>query len=127
MVLIMKGYNKKIGALGELYAEKYLKKKRYKILQKNYYIKGGEIDIIAQKGDYTVFVEVKTRCNVAYGQPSEAVTYHKRHRMIKVAKFYLLRFGNTYTRFDVIEVFFKTEKDSYRFEKINHIENAFTE
>jgi putative endonuclease len=101
----MEGYNKSLGKFGEQCAEKFLKKEKYKILNRNFLIRGGEIDLIAQKGEYLVFIEVKTRTDFKFGTPSDAVTYHKKQRMIKAAGVYLQRYGNAYARFDVIEVF----------------------
>jgi len=111
----MEGYNKSLGKFGEQCAEKFLKKKKYKILNRNFLIRGGEI-----------FIEVKTRTDFKFGTPSDAVTYHKKQRMIKAAGVYLQRYGNAYARFDVIEVFVGKCGDKFKLEKINHITNAFT-
>lgn len=121
----MEKYNKTIGNCGEESASKYLKKNKYKIIERNFNIRGGEIDIIAQKGECLVFVEVKTRSAVDYGTPAESVTYHKRQRIIKAANVFLQRFGNSYTRFDVIEVYGSMCGEKFKLSEINHIENAF--
>ena len=118
-------YNKSIGNFGERAAEKYLRKNGYKIADRNYLIRGGEIDIIAKKGTYTVFVEVKTRRNDSFGTPSEAVTYNKKMRMIKAASVYLMYKEETDVRFDVMEVYVKKGFFGLKADKINHIENAF--
>lgn len=118
-------YNKNIGNFGESAAERYLRKNGYTILERNYLIRGGEIDIIAKKDTYTVFVEVKTRRNEHFGTPSEAVTYNKKMRMIKAASVYLVYKGETDVRFDVIEVYLKKGIFGFKADKINHIENAF--
>lgn len=106
------------GAQGEFDAAEYLKKKKYKILAKNYKNKLGEIDIIAKDKDYIVFIEVKTRSSLAFGRPSEAVTPAKQHKVQLAAQVYLKqeRLTDQPCRFDVIEVLD---------DKINHIENAF--
>lgn len=118
--------NKKdIGNFGENAAEKYLRKHGYRIIERNYLIRGGEIDIIAKKDTYTVFVEVKTRQNEHYGTPSEAVTYNKKMRMIKAASVYLMYKEETDVRFDVMEVFVKKALFGFTVDRINHIENAF--
>ena len=116
---------KDIGNFGERAAEKYLRKNGYQILDRNYYIRGGEIDIIAKKNTYTVFVEVKTRRNEHFGTPSEAVTYNKKMRMTKAASVYLMYKEETDVRFDVMEVYFKNGTFGFKIDKINHIENAF--
>ena len=118
-------YKKTVGAAGEGAAAKYLRKKRYRIIDRNFYIRGGELDIIAEKGGTTVFIEVKTRTSVEYGTPAESVTYHKVQRMKKAAEFYMMQNGLCYARFDVIEVYARVEGGKIRVEKLNHIENAF--
>ena len=112
-------YKKFFGKIGEKKAGEFLKKKGYKILETNYKTHVGEIDIIAQDGEYTVFVEVKTRSSNEYGAPSEAVNGKKREKYKKVASEYLIKTKNTESaaRFDVIEI----ENG-----EINHIIDAFT-
>lgn len=109
------GKNKKVGYKGEKLAAKYLKKRGYKILERNYKTPFGEADIIAKLGDMLVFCEVKTRQNDFYGAPSEAVNFKKRQRYIQAAQYYVQN-GEYPIRFDIIEVY-KGE--------INHLENAF--
>ncbi len=121
----MEKYKKTFGNIGENIAVKYLKRNKYIILERNFNVHGGEIDIIAKKGDYVIFVEVKTRSNDDYGGGLEAVNYTKQQRMIKAAQVYMLRLGDVPVRFDVIVVngFLKGEK--FVKENIEHIENAF--
>ncbi len=115
---------KTIGNFGENEAEKFLRKNGYKILERNYETKLGEIDIIAQKDDYICFIEVKTRSNENYGTPRDAVNYHKQKKIISVAKYYMLtKNKDMFLRFDVIEVV--VNKDKTKVEKIEHIEDAF--
>lgn len=94
----------------------------YRILDRNYRCKTGEIDIIAQKDCMIVFVEVKTRRSYAYGTPAEAVNYKKRTKIIKTALWYLKATHNEERafRFDILEVLL--DKDAV---KCNHIINAF--
>lgn len=110
--------NKVVGTDGEAIAEGFLKKKKYKILDKNYRAIVGEIDIIAQKGKMIVFVEVKRRETLAYGRPSEAVNNQKQYKIKRSAEEYLMRkkLQGSPIRFDVIEILG---------EEISHIENAF--
>jgi len=121
----MDNYKKTIGNFGESEAVLYLRKKGYKILECNYNVRGGEIDIVTQKGEYVVFVEVKTRKNDQLGTGAEAVTYTKRQRIIKAAQHYLLKIGNCDVRFDVVEVTGSIENGKFKLQKLNHIENAF--
>ncbi len=113
---------KKLGEWGEKKAFKYLKDKGFEILEKNYRVKIGEIDIIAKKDNYIVFVEVKTRKSLKYGNPEYAVNRHKQDKIKKVAELYLLK-NNYYDkniRFDVITIIIDRGKS-----KLNHIRAAF--
>ena len=107
-----------LGKYGEDVAERYLKQKGYTIIQRNFECRQGEIDIIAENSEYLVFVEVKTRSNFIYGNPSEAVHKDKRKHLYKVAKYYLHIHGweNRFVRFDVIEVLIDN-----RLAKVRHI------
>ncbi len=121
----MEKYNKKIGAAGEKAAVKHLKNKGYKIVKTNYFVRGGEIDIIAQKDGYVVFVEVKTRTNDGYGLPVEAVGYTKQQRIRNAARFYMMSCGEVDIRFDVIGVICDVTGNKIKIIEIEHIENAF--
>lgn len=112
------------GDMGEELAVKYLKKKKYKILNNNYKTKSGEIDIIAQKDDYIVFVEVKTRGKNSLITPAEAVDKAKQEKLIKTAFEYLAKTRtDKQPRFDVVEIYADAEKTKDY--TVNHIENAF--
>ena len=117
----MNKYRKNFGMNGEIIAEEFLKNKNYKIICKNFYTRRGEIDIIAQKDNFIIFIEVKTRSNLKYGTPSMAVNWTKLQHMKTSAKIFLAlnRFYKYDIRFDVIEVFYK--KGKY---KINHIKQV---
>jgi len=95
-----------LGKTGEELASNYLKKKGYSILARNYRRKFGEIDIIAKKGAYLVFVEVKTRSGTTHGHPMEAITFRKQKQICKVAQCYLAENSlfDTAARFDVVSV-----------------------
>ena len=80
--------NKKLGREGEKQAVKYLKKNGYKILEKNYRTRFGEVDVIARKGEVVAFIEVKTRLTDIFGSPSQAVTRERQIKYIQAAKFY---------------------------------------
>lgn len=121
----MKKYNKVFGKSGEQAAAAYLKKKKYKIKDTNFNIRGGELDIVAEKDGCTVFVEVKTRSGTSFGTPQEAVNYAKRLRMVKAARVYMQRLGDVTVRFDVIAVEGSLENGRFSVKNITHIENAF--
>ena len=95
-----------LGKQGEEIAAAYLQKKGFIIKQKNYRQKVGEIDIIAQEGNVLVFVEVKTRTTLQFGQPYEAITHKKQKQLRRVAEDYLSRNKklSTIVRFDVISI-----------------------
>jgi len=97
---------RQLGYEGESLAEQYLKTHGYRILQKNFTVKGGEIDLIAKDGEYLVFVEVKSRSREDYGSVLERVDKKKQQRILYAAKVYLTRKGNleTLCRFDVVTI-----------------------
>ena len=109
-VKFVKNYRKTIGKKGELLAENFLIKEGYNIICKNFYTKKGEIDIIAQKSNELIFIEVKTRTNYKYGTPGMAINNKKKKNIKYVAKIflYLNNCLEKYTiRFDVIEIMIK--------------------
>jgi len=102
----MPNRNQKLGQLGESLAVAHLKKKGYRILERNYRNLFGEIDIIARHGESLVFVEVKSRRSDRYGGPKFALTSAKRKKISMVALSYLKSMGNSRVkaRFDVVAV-----------------------
>lgn len=80
----------KLGKEGEAIAVSYLLKKHYRILERNFKARYGEIDIVALDGDTLVFVEVKTRSSRLYGTPEEAITPWKLRELAKTAQYYHL-------------------------------------
>jgi len=107
---------------GQYEAEKFLLNKGYKILEQNYRIKTGEIDLIAQDGEFIVFIEVKFRSSLSHGLPREAVGSTKQQKIIRTATHYISKrsLDSQDFRFDVVEVLLQNERVL-----INHIENAF--
>lgn len=113
-----------IGKLGEDVAAKYLENKGYKVLERNFRKPWGEIDIVAQKGDELVFVEVKAQKMGFPWRPEENITQHKKRQLSRIINTYLKRSqvcGVINSRIDVIaiELDFETENA-----KIEHIENV---
>ena len=98
------------GRAGEMIALKYLIDNKANILETNYRINNDEL----------VFIEVKSRTNIKFGYPSEAVDCRKIRKIVNTAKYYILKnnLNNVPIRFDVIEIYLKDKK-------INHIVNAF--
>jgi len=113
----------KLGVLGEDLAADYLTTRGYTILARNYRKNTGEIDIIARDGDYLVFIEVKTRTNLLFGQPYEAVTLRKQAQISRVALGYITinKLHNQAMRFDVISVLIQANGKT----EINHLPGCF--
>lgn len=82
-------YRKNIGDRGEEFAVKMLENTGYEIMEKNYWTKMGEADIIARKDGCLHFIEVKTRTSFDYGYPSDSITEEKKRSMRRVAEQYL--------------------------------------
>jgi putative endonuclease len=96
----------RFGKKAEDLAARYLKRRGYKIIERNYRTKAGEIDIIARQGRTLVFVEVKGRQSTRYGSAKAAVTARKQHQVAKVALWYLKETDqmDAKARFDVVAV-----------------------
>jgi len=115
--------NKFLGGIGEKAAAEYLESQGYHIIERNYKCKLGEIDIIAADKDTIAFIEVKTRTSDNFGQPGEAVNYHKQKKIAQTALSYISnkKLFNWMSRFDVVEVII----DNDRIIDINLIKDAF--
>ncbi len=112
---------KRLGEIGEKKAANYLDRNGYKIIERNYKCRIGELDIIAMKGEMLVIIEVKTRSNLSYGMPCESINATKKNHILRTARYYIQcnNLENVDRRIDVIEVL-ALESGFY----INHIENA---
>lgn len=112
-----------VGKLGEQIAHRYLKKRGYRIREKGFRCRHGEIDIIAQKEDCIVFVEVRARTGLDFGTPEESLTRAKKRRLIASA----LTYTSTHQdlpaqwRIDVVAI---ELDDQGRTRRIELIENA---
>ena len=127
MFFVRKSGNKRdlrigTGRTGEDLAVCYLESHGYTIVERNYRMRIGEIDIIARDGECLVFVEVKTRRSSRFGSPFDAVDFRKQQQVSRVALAFMTqnRCGEMPVRFDVIGV--HLEKQSPRIELIK---NAF--
>lgn len=85
---------KDVGTLGEKLATDFLKKKGYHIRETNFRCKQGEIDIITEKKDSLVFVEVRTKTSNDFGSPEESVTHAKKEKLIASALTYITTHQN---------------------------------
>ncbi|MBQ1282112.1 MAG: YraN family protein [Oscillospiraceae bacterium] len=114
-----------LGAWGEVAAAEYLRKKRYRLLGKNFRLRGGEIDLIAEKGAYLVFVEVKTRHDDGFAQAREYVNAAKQERIRRAAALWLAENEtDKQPRFDVIDVY-APEGTATKKPLIRHWEDVF--
>ncbi len=113
------------GQEGEEAAVVYLKKNGYRIIEKNFRSKLGEIDIIAEQGGTLVFIEVKARANHEFGHPFIAVTSAKQRKIIQVARSFLAKhhLADRPSRFDVMGL--TADSDNTKSFQIELLENAF--
>lgn len=111
------------GNYGEELACKFLKKNGYQILERNYRIRGGEIDIVAREKETLVFVEVKTRYSHEYGLPEESITPWKIKALLKTARFYIqkIKWGEKEYRLDFVSVDFADSRENPKIEIIKNI------
>jgi putative endonuclease len=116
---------KQFGDEGEEIAVVYLVKKGYEIIERNYRFGKGELDIVAKdpETNYTVFVEVKSRKNLEFGDPVYSVTKNKIKQIKRMAEHYLYdkEIGEINCRFDVVTVLLRGKQKPV----IEHYENAF--
>ena len=113
-----------LGDRGERAAVRYLKKQRFRIIAKQYRNSFGEVDIIAQDGKTTVFVEVKTRTSTNDGQPFEAVDLRKQEKITRIALAWLKKHDRLEqpARFDIVSIIWPDENSE---PQIQHFRNAF--
>lgn len=98
--------NRELGWRGEEAAARFLERRGYDIVARNWTCFAGEADIIARDGDAIVFVEVKTRSGYAKGLPAEAVDAAKRDRYERIAAAFLAEYDvvDVPLRFDVVSI-----------------------
>ena len=113
------------GLKGEKLAERFLKRRGYRVLYRRYRgPQGGEVDLVCRDGETLVFVEVKTRASLAFGRPAEAVNAAKEKLIARgaLAWLRLLDDPEILFRFDVVEVVIATGAPA----RIDLIQGAFT-
>ncbi len=114
-----------LGKYGEQVAAQYLERCGYHILAANVRCRMGEIDLIAARGGFLVFVEVKQRKSDAYGSPAAYVDVRKQQRIRLTAEYWLEQHPqDLQPRFDVVEVYLPYGLRT-KFPRVNHIVNAF--
>lgn len=98
---------RRMGNDSEMLARRYLEQQGYQFLHANFTCKWGEIDLIMQKEQELVFVEVRSRSSKQYGEPSETVNRKKQEKIRKTAQYFLCRnpqLTRCYCRFDVVSI-----------------------
>ena len=122
----MSNERKKLGAWGESVAATHLEANGWTIIARNWRVRAGEIDIVAQRGEHLALVEVKTRRGRAAGTPEDAITPRKAQKMLLVAQHYLAENNlsdETELSLDVIAI----ELDNAgKLLRLTHHENAVT-
>jgi len=115
--------SKTLGKEGEEIAAKYLELNGFEIIERNYQFGHGEIDIVAKDRGDLVFVEVKTRQNLDFGEPEYAINKKKIQQIKKMAELYLFdkEIEEADCRFDVVAILLEDESNP----QITHYENAF--
>jgi putative endonuclease len=114
----------RVGRRGEEIAARHLVRNGYRILERRFRTRFGEIDLVAEEGGDLVIVEVKTRRGTASGLPEEAVDARKRRRLARLAQAYMQRrgFGERNFRFDVVSV----RLDHPHHEQVRLLRSAFS-
>lgn len=111
-----------LGKQGEHIAQHYLNGKGYKLLEKNWRCPKGEIDLIFEDKGYIVFVEVKTRSTLNWGNPQDAVSSLKIKRIVEIADYYMQTNDcQAEVRFDIVAITLNNSDMPC----ITHIEDAF--
>ncbi|OGG15484.1 hypothetical protein A3D77_06570 [Candidatus Gottesmanbacteria bacterium RIFCSPHIGHO2_02_FULL_39_11] len=116
-------HNLNLGSIGEEIASSYLQKKGFHIIDKNFRIRGGEIDLIGIWGKILIFIEVKTRIGDTFGPPEEAIDKRKLYHVTKSAEYYKLLHPHLpdTMRIDAVCI---SLKNDLTLEYINHYENV---
>ncbi len=115
-----------LGAWGEAVATDYLEKQGCRILSRNYTCRYGELDLVAQQGEFLLFVEVKARSGRSWDTPAQALTRKKQEKLLLAAQTYLQEHPTTLQpRFDLIQVFFHLEQGTPKLDRVDHLPGAF--
>lgn len=107
----------KTGTKGENLAAEYLEKQGFTVIARNYRHRRAEIDLIVKRENWIIFVEVKTRSSVSFGQPEEFVDYGKTKRIFEAAEeFIYANDWHGHIRFDIVSVKLGMEPEIMHFE-----------
>ncbi|MGD9152376.1 MAG: YraN family protein [Gammaproteobacteria bacterium] len=113
----------RFGKYAEEQVCKYLQRQKLQLVERNYACRCGEIDLIMRDQDCIVFVEVRARVGQDFRDSLESVDYHKQHKIIRAATYYLQKTGQlnkVFCRFDVMAVKLQNEQLQFHW-----VKNAF--
>jgi putative endonuclease len=115
-------YRQRFGDAGEKAAEDALVRDGYRILARKHRCPRGEVDLVAERGELLVFVEVRTRASAVFGAPEETVGPVKQRRIVRAARDFLARWRGPPrgARFDVVAVLDRPEGP-----RVSHFPDAF--
>jgi len=115
-----------LGRWGEEQAARFLERRGWSILARNYRFGRREVDLVARKGDLLAFVEVKTRSGTGFGAPQESITALKRREVEAVAAHFVYRHGlqSLTVRFDAVAIVVKGREGGAQ-ARIEHVEDAW--
>ena len=119
----MSAATQEFGELGELIAERWLRRNGWRVVQRRFRSGHRDIDLIVEREDTVAFVEVKARRGAAFGDPVEAVNWSKQKELARSASVWIDRHGRPTDcyRFDVVGVLVEGERV-----RVRHIPNAFS-
>lgn len=113
-----------LGRWGEHHAARFLERRGWRVLCRNYRFGRREVDLVVRRGELLVFVEVKTRAGEGFGDPTEAITWRKRREIEAVAAHFLATRGMTEmaVRFDAVAVTLLAGRQEAR---VEHVPDAW--
>jgi putative endonuclease len=119
----MSGARQDFGELGERIAERWLRRQGWRVVQRRFRSGHRDIDLVVERDDLVVFVEVKARRGAEFGDPVEAVNWSKQRQLVRSASVWIDRHGRPSEsyRFDVVGVLVEGERV-----RVRHVANAFS-
>ena len=119
----MSAATQEFGELGERIAERWLRRNGWRLVQRRFRSGHRDIDLIVERDDTVVFVEVKARRGVRFGDPVEAVNWSKQKELARSASVWIDRHGRPSEsyRFDVVGILVEGERV-----RVRHVPNAFS-
>jgi putative endonuclease len=119
----MSATTQEFGELGERIAERWLRRRGWRVVQRRFRSGHRDIDLVVAQGDVVAFVEVKARRGAEFGDPVEAVNWNKQRQLVRSASVWIERHGRPSEsyRFDVVGVLVQGERV-----RVRHVANAFS-